>query len=120
MNCLDTYALIEISLGNPKFSELMKEDFVITDLTMAEFYIALRKKHNEQTAQYWHRKLAAFCKPVTRQTIINALVLREDNKKDDISVFDAIGYEYAKENRHFFVTGDKAFKGKESVLFLQK
>ena len=120
MNCLDTHALIEISLGNPKFSGLMKEDFVVTDLTMAEFYVVLRKKHNEQTAQYWHRKLAAFCKPLTRQTLTSALVFREDNKKDDISLFDAVGYEYAKENRFAFVTGDKAFKEKEGVLFLQK
>lgn len=120
MNCLDTYALMEVSVGNPKFSELMKEEFVITDLTMAEFYVVLKKKHNEQTAQYWHRKLSAFCKPVTRQTAINALVFRENNKKDNISVFDAVGYEYAKENRHVFVTGDKAFNGKDGVLFLQK
>ena len=120
MNCLDTYALMEVSVGNQKFSELMKEEFVITDLTMAEFYVVLVNKHNKQTAEYWHRKLAAFCKPLTRQTLIQALVFREENKKQDISVFDAAGYTFAKDNNHTFVTGDKAFKGKEAVLFLQK
>ena len=120
MNCLDTYALIETSMGNPKFSRLMREEFVITDLTMAEFYIVLRKKHNDETAHYWHRKLAPFCKPVARQTLINALIFREENKKEDISVFDAAGYIFSKENKYDFVTGDKAFKSKLGIKFIQK
>ena len=120
MNYLDTYALFEISNGNTKFSGLMKEDFAITDTTMAEFYLLLRKRYNDQTATYWHRKLAAFCKPVSRQTFINALVFREENRKSDISIFDAVGYTFAKENKYFFVTGDKEFKDKQGVLFIQK
>ena len=120
MNCLDTYALVELSDGNPKFSILIKEEFVITDPTMAEFYIIMRKKHNDQTAQYWHKKLAPFCKPVARQTLINALIFREENRKEDISIFDAIGYEFTRENKHVFVTGDKAFRNKEGALFIQK
>ena len=120
MNCLDTYALVEFSSGNPKFSMLMKEEFVLTDPTLAEFYVVIRKKHNDQTAQYWHKKLAPFCKPVARQTLINALLFREENKKEEISVFDAVGYAYAKENKFAFVTGDTAFKNKEGVLFIQK
>ena len=120
MRCLDTYALMEVSNGNPKFSLLMREDFVITDPTMAEFYIILRKKHNDQTAQYWHKKLALFCKPVTRQTLINAMIFREENKKDEISIFDAVGYTFAIENGYVFVTGDKEFNNREGVMFLQK
>lgn len=120
MNCMDTYALIELTGGNPKFSTLIKEEFVITDLTMAEFYLVLRKKHNDQTAQYWHKRLAPFCKPVARQTLINALIFREENKKGNVSVFDAVGYAFAKENKFAFVTGDEAFKNKEGVVFIQK
>ncbi len=120
MRCLDTYALMEVSNGNPKFSLLMKEDFVITDPTMAEFYLIIRKKHNDQTAQYWHKRLAPFCKPVARQTMINALIFREENKKSEISIFDSIGYIFAAENGHDFVTGDKEFKGRKGVMFLQK
>lgn len=120
MNCLDTYALVEFSDGNPKFSTLMKEEFVITDPTMAEFYLVIKKKHNDETANYWHRKLAPFCKPVARQTLINALIFREENKAEEMSVFDAVGYIFARENRHAFVTGDKAFRNREGVLFIQK
>lgn len=120
MKCLDTYALMEISNANPKFSFLMNEDFMVTDLTMAEFYIVLRKKHNDQTAQHWHKKMVPFCKPVARQTLINALLFREENKAEDISVFDAVGYTFARENKHAFVTGDKAFRNKVGVMFIQK
>ncbi len=120
MRCLDTYALMEVSSGNPKFSLLMKEEFVITDPTMAEFYIIIRKKHNDQTAQYWHKRLAPFCMPVTRQTLINALVFREENKKGEVSIFDSVGYIFAIENGYVFVTGDKEFKNREGVRFIQK
>ncbi|MBI2144159.1 PIN domain-containing protein [Candidatus Woesearchaeota archaeon] len=120
MNCLDTYALMEVICGNPKFSQLMNEEFVITDPTLAEFYVVLKRKYDEQTAQYWHRKLAPFCKPVARQTMINALVFREENKKQELSVFDSMGYIFSRENKHIFITGDKAFRNREGVLFIQK
>ena len=120
MFCLDTYALAEIGEGNPKFLEFLNKDFVITDLTMAEYYSILYKDHKEDKAVNWHGRLSAFCKPVSREIIIKALKYRIDNKKEDLSIFDAIGYIFSLENNLKFVTGDKAFKNKESVLFISK
>lgn len=42
---LDTYALIEIYLGNKKFTIYLDEDFVINDLTLAEFYGILLREY---------------------------------------------------------------------------
>ena len=58
MKCLDTYPLVEIHNGNPKFAHLLTEEIVITDLTMTEFYGYLYRKYNKQTADYLHKK---FC-----------------------------------------------------------
>ncbi len=117
---LDTYALAEIGDGNPKFMELLNKEFVITDLTLAEYYSVLYRDGKEDKAIYWHSRLASFCKPVSRNILINALKYRIDNKKGDLSIFDCIGYIYALENNIKFVTGDRAFKSKEGVIFISK
>jgi len=118
MKCLDTYALVEIHNDNPKFSNLLNEEIVITDITMAEFYTDLFKKYNQQTADYWLKKLKSICKPLSLDTLIKASIFRHINKKENYSYFDAVGYIYSQENNMIFVTGDKAFKNKNGVEFI--
>ncbi|MEK6948903.1 MAG: PIN domain-containing protein [Nanoarchaeota archaeon] len=117
--CLDTYALVEINNGNPKFASLLNENIAIADLTFAEFYGQLFRKYDKKTADYWHRKLSVFCKPVNREILLKAVIYRIEHAKEDLSFFDCVGYIFSLENNLRFVTGDKSFKGKESVEFLQ-
>jgi len=119
MLCLDTYALVEINNGNAKFVDLLDKDVVITDLTMTEFYADMYRKYDEKTADYWHRKLSVFCRSVSRDILIKAVKFRIDNKKQNFSFFDCVGYVFALENNIKFVTGDKEFKHKEGVLFIK-
>ena len=44
MYCLDTYALVEIAEGNPKFTFLIEEKVIIPGTTLAEFYWVLLNK----------------------------------------------------------------------------
>ena len=118
MRCLDTYALVEINNGNPKFANLLNEEIVITDITMAEFYGYLYRKYDLKTADYWHRRLSFFCKPVSRGILIEAARFRIDNNKQGFSFFDCVGYAFAVENGMKFVTGDKEFRNKPGVEFM--
>ena len=120
MKCLDTYALVEIHEQNPKFLSLLNEDIVITDVTMAEFYMILYREHDNITADYWHRKLQTFCQPVPRNILIKAVQLRVDARKQDLSFFDCVGYTFALENNMDFVTGDKEFEKMKNVQFMKK
>ena len=120
MKCLDTYALVEICNGNPAFSHLLNETVVITDITMAEFYADLYKKYGLKTEDYWHRKLSILCRPIARETLLNAVRFRIDHYKQNLSFFDCVGYIFARENNMLFVTGDKEFKLKEGIQFMQK
>ena len=120
MFCLDTYALAEIGAGNPKFMEFLNKEFVITDLTLAEYCSVLYRDGKEDKAVYWHSRLASYCKPVSREILIMALKYRIDHKKEDLSIFDCVGYIFSLESNLKFVTGDKEFKKKEGVLFIQK
>jgi len=120
MIVLDTYALIEIRNENPKFSSILNRPFIIADSTIAELYLVLMKEDGEEEARYWYKQFSFFCKPIDKETMIKGLKFREMNKKEKISIFDAWGYIFARENNYIFVTGDEAFKHREGVEFIKK
>ncbi len=118
--CLDTYALIEIAKANPKFAQYINSNFVITDLTLAEFYAVLLREFNEQTAEFWKKKIENYSLQIDREILIEAVKFRHINKKSDISFFDATGYIFSLKTGCRFVTGDKEFEKLESVEFIKK
>src|SRR3989344_9696317 len=118
--CLDTYALIEISKGNPKFEEYLNVDFVINDLTMAELYSVLLREEGEKAADYWFKKLERYSLLVIREILIEAIKFRYIHRKQDISFFDAVGYIFSIKNGYYFVTGDKEFENLPNVEFKKK
>lgn len=120
VNCLDTYALIEITLGNPKFEKYVKQDFVITDLTLAEFYGVLLRKEGEEVAGYWYKNLESYSVSSEKDVFISAIKFRYQHSKARISFFDAVGYIYATTNDMKFVTGDKEFEHFTGVEFQKK
>ena len=120
MNCLDTYALIEIYNGNPKFAKILFESFVIPDITMTEFYFVLLKDKGKDVAEHWLKKMQFYCYPVELETMIKAVEFKLENKKENLSFFDCFGYIYAIEKNYFFVTGDKKFRNRKNVRFIKK
>ncbi|MBS3089224.1 PIN domain-containing protein [Candidatus Pacearchaeota archaeon] len=118
--CLDTYALVEIAKGNPIFTAYFNSPFIITDLTLAEFYSVLLREEDERVADYWFKKLERYSLQVTKEVLIEAIKFRYEHKKQDVSFFDAVGYVFSVKNGYHFVTGDKEFEGMPSVEFKKK
>ena len=118
--CLDTYALIEIYLGNEKFAGYLNVEFVINDLTLAEFYGVLLREYGEGEAELWFKKLERYSVQVNNKILIEAVKFRHTNKKQNISFFDAVGYIFSLNNRYIFVTGDKEFEKFANVEFKKK
>lgn len=118
--CLDTYALVEISKENPKFVGYLNSDFVLTDLTLAEFYLVILREEGENVADFWFKKLERYSLPVNKELLIEAIKFRYENRKADISFFDAVGYIFSIKNGYSFVTGDKEFKDLPGVEFKKK
>jgi|SRR3989344_5131798 len=108
--CLDTYALVEIKLGNPKFNNFLNSKFVVNDITLAEFYSVLLREENEATSDYWFKKFENYSIPVSREILKKAVKFRHENKKSGISFFDAVGYIFSRSKGYKFVTGDKEFR----------
>ena len=120
MNCLDTYALMELFEGNPKFMPLFNSPFVITNWTLAEFYKTLLREYGKPLAIQWVRRIQRHALDVDTEVLIKAVDLHFDHRKEDLSLFDAVGYLYALESGFPFVTGDKWFHGRKGVHFMQK
>ncbi len=118
--CLDTYALIEIKLGNPKFIIYGKYDFIITDITLAEFYSVILREEGEEKADYWVKKLEKYSVNVEKEILIEAVKFRQKHKKSNISFFDAVGYIFSLKKGYKFVTGDKEFEKLNNVEFIKK
>ena len=117
MLCLDTYALVEIHDGRLKAPT--ESEAIIPNIVLAEFYGQLYRKYNKKTAEFWAKRLQSMAKEVSTHTMINAMEFKVDNVKKKLSFFDCVGYVYARENKHIFVTGDKEFKNMEGVLYVK-
>src|SRR3989339_668827 len=113
--CFDTYALMEIFDGNPKFEKYINSDFVITDLTLVEFYNVILKKYDERTAEYWFKKYMNYSVSVDKWVLKEAIKFKFEKRKTNISFFDAVGYVFSLSNNYPFVTGDKEFENLKGV-----
>ena len=118
MYYLDTNALAAIAEGNPKFVKFMEGDFIISDITLAEFYGIVLKEFNELTANYWYKKLSPYSKPADKLIMVKSIKFNHQNKK--LSFFDCVGYVFSVENNHTFVTGDKGFEKMANVELIKK
>jgi len=120
IKCLDTYALMEIYLGNEKFLHYLDSDFIITDIILAEFYGVLLREYGEDEAEYWFRKLEQYSVPANKFILKKAVKFRQEHIKQRISFYDAVGYIFSIKNGYYFVTGDKEFEDFKSVEFMKK
>ena len=120
IKCLDTYALVEIMHKNPKYSHLFSSEIAITSLTLAEFYGLLYKEFGEETAKMWLKRLKPIQRDIPLEIFIEAVQYRIDHSKENLSIFDCVGYIYSVQNKMRFVTGDKAFEKRPHVEFIRK
>ena len=118
--CMDTYALVEIAEGNPKFAKYLNAQFVITDVNLAEFFGVLLRDKDQETAEFWYRTFETYAVPADKALLIEAVKFRYEHRKADISFFDAVGYTFAIKHGYLFVTGDKEFEKFGGVEFVKK
>ncbi|MFH1582426.1 MAG: PIN domain-containing protein [bacterium] len=116
----DSCAIIEVIEGNENYVRFKNLPITTTTLNVAEVYFYFLKEHNEQTADYWIRKLNfKLINIIKLGIIIPATKLKFRHKKERLSYTDCIGYTLSKELNLKFLTGDEKFKNKENVEFVK-
>ncbi len=115
---LDTYAIIEIALGNPNY-EPYKNSLVITSIfNIAELNHALKKERKYDEADNLTDVYAQFLVDVPPEDVKEAMSFRQQHK--ELSTPDAIGYILAKKHHVKFLTGDEDFRNLPNVEFVKK
>jgi len=112
---LDTYALIEIAEGSPKFQKYIDIDAVTLKDNLAELYYFLLKKYDEKTADFFLDNFSKISVELPIPIIASAMAFRYAHTKSGFSYIDCLGYSYALEDKRIFLTGDRAFEDMENV-----
>ncbi len=116
----DSYAIIEISKGNPAYANYQQQEIIITVFNLAEVTYSVFKEFGRKKAEEICNTLSGCCREVDPLTIIEATEFRAKHNKRKLSYADCIGYTYAFRNNIKFLTGDEQFKDLNNVEFLKK
>ena len=115
----DTYAIISLIEGSENYNKYKSNIITTSILNFAELYNIFLRNQGKQTADYWAKKLNFNILEIDKDSIIKAVKLRFDNKKENLSLTDCAGYVLALKNNIKFLTGDGKFEDKENVEFVK-
>lgn len=119
MYFFDSYALFENTFGNPNYEKYKSFPLRVCILNIAEFYNGLLRDFGDKIAKEIYSRFDFDVLEITEDIIIEAVNFRYDNRKDDISLADAVGYLLAKKYKLKFLTGDKFFEDKPEAEFVK-
>ena len=112
----DSSVLVEYFKGSQRAAKLIDEgDGVITLLNLLEVTYIISRDFSPEHGKAATKLLYEFLAMPTRNDVEDAVEVRLQNRKLDLSYADALGYAYAKRRNILFLTSDRAFKGMPNV-----
>lgn len=115
---LDTFAMMEIIKGNPKYQKYLDSELFTSLMNLYELYYKLLKVSDEKSAEDKFFQFREFLIHIEDVHIFLASKFRLQNTKLALSYVDCLGYSMAKEKGMKFLTGDRPFKSMENVEFV--
>ncbi|MFH1650099.1 MAG: PIN domain-containing protein [Candidatus Woesearchaeota archaeon] len=115
---VDTYALIELILGNPNYKQYAGCEAVLTQVNIFELFFYVLRTQNETAAYAVTGGYEHLVRNMLTSDVLRAAKLKFVHKKKKLSMADCIGYETARRLGIKFLTGDKAFKDMKNVEFV--
>lgn len=116
----DSYSIIEVIKGNPKYETYKGNVFITNSLNLAEVFYYLLRELDEETALKIISKLNFEFIDISDDIAIESALFRYKNKSKSLSYADCIGYITALKNNLKFLTGDKEFEKFDNVEFIKK
>lgn len=115
----DSYALIEIYNGNKNYEKYNKLKAITTYFQVYEVCYQLRKIYSEEQLKYFFTFLKGICVNLDFNWINSAVKFRLENKKNNLSYADCLGYIISLDLGIKFLTGDKEFENIKNVEFVK-
>jgi hypothetical protein len=111
----DTYALVEVARGNPKYRPYAERGFVTTLFQLFEFYHHAERLLGTERARTLYAGFRPQVIDVLDDWIFAASAFRLKHNRKGFSYADALGYVAADAPGVEFLTGDEAFRGLRNV-----
>ena len=116
----DTYALIEINKGSPRYKSYTSGIKVILNkLNIMEYILFLMREEREKQIEEAFRKLSRFNVDYSDEDLVAAAKMKFKFAREKLSFVDCIGYSIARRHNARFLTGDEKFKNKDNVEFVK-
>ncbi len=116
----DTYALIEITRGNPRYAKYTESNLLTSQFNIAEYIYSLLQEFGEQRAKIGYKKIKQCVIEIDEDVLIDAMKMKLKYKKMKLSYADCIGYCLALRENIKFLTGDEQFRNLTNVEFVKK
>ena len=115
----DSYALIELIKGNPRYIPYIDAEVVITVFNLVEVCYSVYVDYGKEKALQVYDQFKEYVCDVDSEIVLDAITLRKGQKRRDLSYTDCIGYSFAKRHDLLFLTGDEQFRTFEKVEFVK-
>lgn len=115
----DSYAIIALAEGNPSYDLYNGIEIITSVLNIGEVYQIILRKQGKESADEWFKKINFKLFEITPEIIIEAVYFRHLNKKNDVSLPDAVGYVLSLKHNLKFLTGDRQFEKMPNVEFVK-
>lgn len=114
----DAHALIGLLDADSRYTSYVKTPFITTDFALLELYWYCTR--NGVTDKYAHAltRFEGVLQYPDSACLRFAALLRFKHRKEDLSYADCVGWALALQLGIPFLTGDRAFKGKDGVAFV--
>lgn len=112
---LDTYALVELVKGNPRYRRFLAAKLFTTLWNLTELYLVVLRDHGEEESKRQFARFRGLVVEIPDDWLFDAMALQL--RKAALSYADAIGYVAAQRLDARFLTGDEAFRRLENVEF---
>ena len=116
---LDTQAFIELIKGNERYKQFINGNFRTTILNLYELYFNILKEFNERKAKEYFEKYYLSIIEIKKEQVFKAAKFKLENKKNNLSYVDALGYEISKFENFKFLTGEKEFENMPNIEFVR-
>lgn len=114
----DTYAIIELMIGNSSYDKYKNFPVKISILNIAEIYSIILRNKSKDEADKWLRNYNFELLEISPKAMAKAVHFRF-TCRNNISLTDAVGYIISLENNLRFLTGDKQFENMPNVEFVK-
>lgn len=115
----DSYALIELIKGNPRYIKYTDSIVIITVFNLVEVSYSVFLDLGEEKAKETYQRFQDCVHPLDWDITREALKLKQKYKQKNLSYADCIGYAFAQKKKIPFLTGDMGFKDLENVEWVQ-